>query len=212
MVFAAALPLSIHPGAERVANIGFGSGLTSHTILGSPHLKVLDSIEIEPFMVEAARDAFYPRIRRVFEDSRSHIVYEDAKTFFATSRVPYDVIISEPSNPWVSGVATLFSDEFYRRVAGHLAPDGYFVQWLQIYETDISIIASVLKAMTPHFPTYSIYGTDDSNVLILATRAGSLPDETAAPFDWPVLRDELAHVGIVPTECLRTRTTSRSST
>jgi spermidine synthase len=196
MTFAAALPLSMHANPERIANVGFGSGLTSHTVLGSPRVKILDSIEIEPFMVEAARDAFYARIHRVFEDPRSRIVYEDAKTFFASTREPYDIIISEPSNPWVSGVATLFSEEFYERVGGYLKPDGFFVQWLQIYETDISIIASVLKAMSPHFPTYAIYSTDDANVLILATRAAQLPEENAAIFDSPLLRSELARVGI----------------
>src|SRR3984957_9646971 len=113
MVLAAAIPLSMQPHPVRVANIGFGSGLTTHTLLTSGLLTRLDSIEIEPFMVQAARKGFSPRIDNVFQDARSHIVYEDAKTFFASARQPYDLIVSEPSNPWVSGVATLFSDEFY---------------------------------------------------------------------------------------------------
>ena len=121
MVLAAAIPLSMQPHPARVANIGFGSGLTTHTLLTSPLVKRLDSIEIEPLMVEAARKGFGPRIGNVFEDPRSHIVYEDAKTFFASTREPYDLIVSEPSNPWVSGVATLFSDEFYGRIARYLS-------------------------------------------------------------------------------------------
>ncbi len=84
-------------------------------------MKRLDSIEIEPLMVEAARKGFGPRISNVFEDPRSHIVYEDAKTFFASTREPYDLIVSEPSNPWVSGVASLFSDEFYGRISRYLS-------------------------------------------------------------------------------------------
>ena len=92
-------------------------------------------------MVEAARKGFGPRIGNVFEDPRSHIVYEDAKTFFASAREPYDLIVSEPSNPWVSGVATLFSDEFYGRIMHYLPPDGYFVQWMQVYETNIEVSA-----------------------------------------------------------------------
>ena len=144
MVFAAALPLSLHPKPQRVANIGFGSGLTSATVLLSERVKSLESIEIEPFMVEAASQGYRPRIHQVFEDPRSRIVIEDAKTFFAMAREPYDVIISEPSNPWVSGVATLFSDEFYGRIVTYLKPDGLLVQWLQIYETDITIIASIV--------------------------------------------------------------------
>ena len=120
MVLLAALPLSMHPNPRRVANIGFGSGLTAHTLLGSELVERLDTIEIEPFIVEAARKGFGQRISNVFEDPRSHIVFEDAKTFFASAHEPYDLIVSEPSNPWVSGVATLFSDEFYGRITQYL--------------------------------------------------------------------------------------------
>jgi len=174
MVLAGAIPLSMQPHPVRVANIGFGSGLTTHTLLTSALVKRLDSIEIEPLMVAAARQGFGPRIRNVFEDPRSHIVYEDAKTFFASTREPYDLIVSEPSNPWVSGVATLFSDEFYSRITHHLAADGYFVQWMQIYETNLGVVASVIKALAPHFGAYAIYNTDDLDILIIATRAAAL--------------------------------------
>ena len=175
MVLAAAIPLSMHPHPARVANIGFGSGLTTHTLLGTPLVKRLDSIEIEPLMVEAARKGFGPRIGDVFEDPRSHIVYEDAKTFFASTREPYDLIISEPSNPWVSGVATLFSDEFYDRISRYLSADGYFVQWMQVYETNVDVVASVMKALAPHFGAYALYNTDDVDILIIATRGAALP-------------------------------------
>jgi spermidine synthase len=195
MVLAAAIPLSLHPQAARVANIGFGSGLTSHSLLASPRLERLDTIEIEPMMVEAARRGFGPRIHDVFEDPRSHIVYDDAKTFFAASREPYDLIVSEPSNPWVSGVATLFSDEFYGGIVRHLRPDGYFTQWLQIYETDINIVASIMKALSPHFAAYQIYNVDNSNLLIVATRSATLPALSGAVFNWPGMRTELERVG-----------------
>ncbi len=196
MIFAAALPLSMHPHPSRVANIGFGSGLTTHTLLGSDRVRWLDSIEIEPFMVEGARQAYLPRIHNVFEDPRSHLIYEDAKTFFATVKEPYDLIVSEPSNPWVSGVATLFSDEFYDRIRRYLRPDGYFVQWMQIYESDMSVISSVIKAMSPHFGAYALYNTDDINVLIVATPAATLPAPDGSVFQAPLLRAELERVGI----------------
>jgi spermidine synthase len=196
MVLAAAMPLSMQPHPTRVANIGFGSGLTTHTLLTSGLVKRLDSIEIEPFMVEAARKGFGPRISNVFEDPRSHIVYEDAKTFFASAREPYDLIVSEPSNPWVSGVATLFSDEFYARITHYLAPDGYFVQWMQIYETNIGVVASIVKALAPHFGAYALYNSDDSDVLIIATRGAALRTPDDRLLQSPQLRAELARIGI----------------
>jgi spermidine synthase len=196
MVLAAAMPLSMQPHLARVANIGFGSGLTTHTLLTSTLIKRLDSIEIEPFIVEAARKGFGTRIANVFEDPRSHIVYEDAKTFFASAREPYDLIVSEPSNPWVSGVATLFSDEFYERIAHYLTADGYFVQWMQIYETNIGVVSSVVKALAPHFGAYALYNTDDSDILIIATRGEALrvPDDRL--LQSPQLRAELKRIGI----------------
>jgi spermidine synthase len=196
MLMAAALPLSMHPSPKRVANIGFGSGLTAHALLGSGLIERLDTIEIEPFMVEAARKGFGPRIGNVFEDPRSHIVFEDAKTFFASAREPYDVIVSEPSNPWVSGVATLFSDEFYGRVTQYLRPDGYLVQWIQTYETNLGIVASVIKALAPHFGAYAIYNSNDSDILIIATRGTKLPIPDDRIFQSPLLRAELNRIGI----------------
>jgi predicted membrane-bound spermidine synthase len=195
-VLVAAIPLSLHPGAMRIANIGFGSGLTSHTLLTSPQLRRLDSIEIEPMMVEAARRGFGARTHDVFEDPRSHIQYDDAKTFFAASREPYDLIVSEPSNPWVSGVATLFSDEFYGRIVSYLRHDGYLVQWVQIYETDIDVVASIIKALSRHFGAYAIYNLNDLDILIVATPAAALPPPTEQFLHWPGMRAELHRIGV----------------
>ena len=205
MALAAAIPLSMHPNPKRVANIGFGSGLTAHTLLTSTQVERLDTIEIEPFMVEAARKGFGPRIKNVFEDPRSHIVYEDAKTFFASAREPYDLIVSEPSNPWVSGVATLFSDEFYGRITQYLRSDGYLVQWIQTYETDLSVVASVIKALSPHFGAYAIYNVNDADILIVATRGAELPVPDDRIFQSPQLRGELNRVGIQGIDDLRLR-------
>ena len=205
MVLAAAIPLSMHPHPARVANIGFGSGLTTHTLLSSGLVQRLDSIEIEPLMVEAARQGFGPRIRNVFEDPRSHIVYEDAKTFFASSREPYDLIVSEPSNPWVSGVATLFSDEFYDRITHYLAPDGYFVQWMQVYETNLGVLASVIKALAPHFGAYALYNTDDLDILIVATRGATLRTPDDRLLQSPQLRTELTRIGVQSVDDIQRR-------
>ncbi len=196
MVMAAALPLSMQPHPRRVANIGFGSGLTTHVLLASDRVQRLDSIEIEPFMVEGARLGFEARIGNVFEDPRSHIVFDDAKTFLASAHTPYDLIVSEPSNPWVSGVATLFSDEFYARIAHYLAPDGYFAQWMQVYEINTQIVASIIDALAPHFGAYAIYNVDDVDILIIATRSRSLNPPDDALLQSPLMQAELARVGI----------------
>ncbi len=195
MVMAAALPLAYKPDARRVANIGLGSGLTTHTFLGEPSIERVDTIEIEPFMVEAAQ-GFGERVARTFGDPRSRIHVEDAKTFFSLQNETYDIIVAEPSNPWVSGVASLFSDEFYRVVPRYLSDDGLFVQWLQLYEFSDDLALSVLKALSANFSDYAIYNTDNTDILIVAKHTGSLATPDFARIVAGALKPDLAHVGL----------------
>ncbi len=165
MSLAGLLPLSAHAAPKRVGIIGLGSGLTTHTVLGDPRVESVDTIEIEPAMIDAAR-GFGGLVERAFTDPRSHIRIEDARTWFANQRSHYDVIISEPSNPWVNGVASLFSREFYATIPRHLNKDGLFVQWVQMYELDNRLLASILSAMEPSFPRVEAYSTDADLILI----------------------------------------------
>jgi predicted membrane-bound spermidine synthase len=195
MVLAGALALAHHPQARIAANIGFGSGLTTHTMLSTPQLERLDTVEIERYMVEAAR-GFGARVRNAYEDPRSRVHIEDAKTFFSTRSGRYDIIVSEPSNPWVSGVSSLFSEEFYARMRKHLQPDGILVQWIQGYEIEMPLVASILKALDPHFSDYALYGTNDADLLIVARRDGALPPLDEAVLRTPGLAKELARVNV----------------
>src|SRR5690348_11111782 len=147
-------------------------------------------------MAAAARAGFGARVARVFEDPRSHLYFEDAKTFFSAGKRRYDVIISEPSNPWISGVATLFSDEFYSQVRNYLEPDGLLVQWIQIYETDITVAASIFKALAPHFKDYAVYSTDNANILIVASPEAAVPPLQHDLFAVPALAHELRLAGL----------------
>ena len=195
MVMAGALPLAYRPDARRVANIGLGSGLTTHTLLGEPGIERVDTVEIEAAMRTAAH-GFGDRVARTFEDPRSVIHLEDAKTFFSQQKRGYDVIVAEPSNPWVSGVASLFSDEFYRTIGNYLSEDGLLVQWLQLYEFNDTLAFSVLKGLSQNFDDYAIYNTDNLNVLIVAKRSGDLPEPSFDRLFSGPLAAELAHVGL----------------
>jgi spermidine synthase len=194
MVLTGALPLLFHPGARTAANIGFGSGLTSHVLLASDTLREVDTIEIESAMVDAAR-GFSPRNDAVYRDPRSHIFIEDAKTFFSAHNKRYDIITSEPSNPWVSGVSSLFTDEFYRRVRHYLNDDGVFVQWIQAYEITPLLVASVFKALALNFSDYAIYATA-SDIIIVARNGGQALTPLAAALKQPRLAKELERIQI----------------
>ena len=156
--------------------------MSSHFLLGSPILEELVTIDIEPEMINGSR-MFYPANRRVFDDPRSRFVHDDAKSFFAAANRKFDLILSEPSNPWVSGVSGLFTDEFYQRIATYLTPDGVFGQWLHLYEIDDGLVFSVIKAVHKNFPSYEIFLTADVDMLIVATNRPQLPKP-----DWSVYR------------------------
>jgi len=173
MTLTAVVPLAHRPDATSAAVIGIGTGLTTHTLLGSPALRSVETVEIEPAMAEASR-LFAPRNSNAFADPRSHIVFDDAKTFFSTRNRKYDIIVSEPSNPWVSGVSSLFTSEFYRLVRRHLNPEGILVQWFQMYEIDSSLIASVLRALGENFPDYAVFAATGSDLLIVAGEPSTL--------------------------------------
>ena len=202
MVLLGALPLALGHGFERVGVIGFGSGLTTHTLLGDPRVGQVDTVEIEPAMVEGAR-LFGDRVSRAYDDPRSHIVIDDAKAHFAGSGRRYDLIISEPSNPWVGGTASLFSDEFYAFVPGQLNDGGLFVQWLQLYEITPELVSSVLDGLVDHFSDVRAYLANDSDLIIVATPKGKLPELNAGIFEHPALRAELARVGVHGLDDLR---------
>jgi len=193
MILAAVLPMALHPQARQVANIGLGSGLTTQTLLDNLHLTQVDTIEIEKFMVEAAKN-FRPRVDAVYTDPRSRIFIEDAKTFFSAHNKKYDIIISEPSNPWVSGVAGLFSEEFYRLLNRHLADDGIFVQWLQMYEVDNDLATSVLKAVSNNFSDFAVYASNDVDMLIVAKKKGTLPELDPATLKMPGISAALKRI------------------
>ncbi|MBL8342182.1 MAG: hypothetical protein JNL30_11995 [Rubrivivax sp.] len=195
MVLTGALPLAYRPRAEEVAVIGFGTGLSSATLLGSPHLKRLDTIEIERAIVEGARH-LRPANEAAYSDPRHHIVIDDAKAFFSRGQRRYDVIVSEPSNPWISGIASLFTEEFYARVKTHLKPDGLLVQWIHVYEISPELVASVFGALAQSFPAYSVYMASPGDMIIVAGADGQLPARSKAVFDMPAVKAALARVGI----------------
>jgi spermidine synthase len=170
------------PKAQTAAIIGQGSGMSSHLLLGSPNLRQLVTIEIEPQMIAGSR-VFYPANRRAFDDPRSHIVIDDAKSYFASEQRRYDLIVSEPSKPWVSGVSGLFTAEFYGRVRQYLTEDGVFGQWLHVYELDDGLVLSVLAALHQNFRSYEVYLVPSGDLLVVASNRATLPTP-----DWSVVR------------------------
>ncbi|MFY9315209.1 MAG: hypothetical protein WAO95_06570, partial [Burkholderiales bacterium] len=196
MVLSGALPLALKPGAKSAAVIGIGTGLTTHTLLQSVAIERVETVEIEAQMAAAAR-GFAPRNSSAFADPRGTILIDDAKTYFSTRNRRYDILVSEPSNPWVSGVSSLFTREFYRRIRSHLEPGGVLVQWFQLYEIDVSLLASVMGALGEQFPHYAAFAPSDHDLLIVAS-AQPLPlPAQARIFLQPTLAQELRQIHVL---------------
>lgn len=195
MIFAGALPIAIYPDAKLVANIGMGSGLTTHTLLGWPSIERVDTIEIESAMVEGAQH-FRPRVEKAYTDPRSNIHIEDAKTYFSSHQNKYDIIISEPSNPWVSGTASLFTDEFYHHIIHYMSDDGLFVQWIQGYETNSLLLISVLKSLHNNFYDFKLYAPNNVDLFIVASKNRAVGNVSDAVFDGGEMEWSLTSIGI----------------
>ena len=198
------LPLAFHPDAKKVAIIGMGSGMTTSALLASESIELVDTIEIERAMVEGARQ-FGNKVESAFSDSRSHIHIEDAKTFFSSHSGKYDIIVSEPSNPWVTGVASLFTTEFYQQIKNYMNPDGLLVQWLQLYETNYTVMSSVFLALSKNFQDFVVFNSDDGNILIIASLNRKLNNLSDWFFQDDRIAKELQLVGIHSLEDLKFR-------
>jgi len=176
------LPLLHHPDARKAAVIGLGSGVTPDSILASEKIEQVDSIEIEPAVVEGSK-LFRDRVKRTHSDPRSQIYIDDAKTFFSTRNYKYDIIVSEPPNPWVSGVSSLFTQEFYHRIKDHMNDDAVFVQWLHLYAIDTSLIATVFNALGSEFSDYMVYTSHNNlDIIIVASKKGRIPPASETIF------------------------------
>ena len=160
------LGAAFHPAPRRVLIIGFGSGMTVSAVARYPDVERIDCVEIEPAVMRAA--PFFETLNHgVLNDPRVHMIFDDARNFLLTSREKYDLIISEPSNPWIAGVASLFTSEFYRGAQERLADGGIFVQWVQAYSLAPRDLRMVLATFGGRFPHVSMWRGEDLDFLLL---------------------------------------------
>ena len=199
------LPLAFKPSAERVACIGLGTGLTAHAVLASPAVTALDIIEIEQRTVETAA-YFKDAVPRALGDPRSTVHIADAKTFFSSRpKNRYDIILSNPSNLWVSGVSGLFTEEFYELITRSLNDGGILMQWISLYTTDAEMVASVVEALSTHFPDYALYLATNNDLLIVAYKGARVPPLSPQVFEYPEAAKLLARYGVAHLDDLRWR-------
>jgi spermidine synthase len=186
-----------HPAPRRVLVIGFGAGTTLSALARYPEIERLDCVEIEPAVLGAAP---YLRSlnRNVLKDRRVHIIYDDGRNFLFTTHRRYDLIVSEPSNPWIEGVASLFTREFYRAVQDRLAPRGIFVQWVQSYSLYPDDLRTVFATFLSQFHDASLWhGVKSDLILVAPTPAPPvILDRMRTLWSNSALRDDFERMGL----------------
>ncbi|MDP1828672.1 MAG: spermidine synthase [Archangium sp.] len=202
-ILAAHLGILTHPReVKRVLLVGVGAGITAGSLLAHP-IERLDVVEISPAVVEAAA-IFKPDHHDAFNDPRCHVHIEDARTFLALSTEPYDLIVSVPSNPWVSGVSGLFSRDFFEMAKGKLAPGGRLVQWIHTYESSVALVKLVVRTLRGSFEHGTTWVGPDDLVLVASREPQVFDLETlTARMAQPKVREDLARIHLqLPTTLL----------
>ena len=152
----------LHPDPRRSLVIGLGTGTTAGWLAAVESMERVDIVELEPAVVDFAEE-FSTVNHDVLNSSKARWFEGDGRELILTSSESYDVIFSEPSNPYRAGVADLFSYEFYSAVAERLGSGGIFLQWLQGYEIDADLVATVYATMGsvfPHVETWQVHVLD----------------------------------------------------
>jgi spermidine synthase len=160
------VPCLLNTKATNALVVGLGSGMTSGAILRHTNILGVQAVEISPEVVQAAH-LFTNVNDNVFANPRFHVAIEDAKSFLQTTTQKYDLIVSEPSNPWMAGVAAVFSLEYYQSCAERLAKGGTMAQWVQVYETSDRTFQTVVKTFSAVFPFVSIWRGQSGDVILV---------------------------------------------
>ena len=168
-VMSGLLPAFFRPNAKTCAVVGLGTGTTAGWLASIPTMERVDVIELEPVVVDAARE--YAAVNRAFhKNPKVHMHLGDAREIVVTSRNRYDVIFSEPSNPYRAGIASLYTREWYTAAAGRLTEDGIFAQWMQTYAADADTIRTVYATLSTVFPYVETWWTTRGDLLLIAAR------------------------------------------
>jgi spermidine synthase len=191
------VPLLLHRDPKSVFVVGLGSGMTAGAALAHAVDRV-DVIEISPEVVKAS-EFFASENRHALADPRTHLIVGDGRSHLALSTRSYDVIVSEPSNPWIAGVSSLFTKEFFSSARARLAPGGVICQWVNAYNISAADLKAVVATFTAVFPEGTVWLVGRDDVLLLATLD---PIDSALPrladgIRRPQVAEDLAGIGVV---------------
>lgn len=144
------LPLLLHPDPQRALMIGIGSGVTLGAAERHP-LRHIEAVELLPEVVEAA--SLFSHVNGdAFADPRAQIFVADGRNHLAHTQGRFDVIVSQPSNLWIAGMADLFTVEFFEQTRSRLEPGGIMCTWIQAYAMRSQDFATLVRGFRRVYP------------------------------------------------------------
>ncbi|MGB8297416.1 MAG: fused MFS/spermidine synthase [Polyangia bacterium] len=193
------LPLLLYQNdhAPKVALVGFGSGVTAGAVTQYP-IASLEVVELEPAIYEASH--FFDNVnQRPLENPKVRALAGDGRNFLSQRSDLFDVIISQPSNPWITGVSNLFTREYFQDIKARLRDDGIFCQWAQLYEMAPWNIKAIYRTLAEEFPYVMVFAAEDlsSDTILIASRHPIDLDvrRIARAFENPVTAAEAKRAG-----------------
>lgn len=195
-IFLGQLPMFVRPNARDVLVIGLGSGVSAGSVLTHPGTRV-DCIEISPEVVRAA-EYFGEANLHVLDNERMNVIVEDARAYVAVTKKKYDLVSSEPTNPWIAGVGNLFSREYYREIDKILKPGGVMAQWVQRYELSDDLMRTIVRTVQTVFPHTYVFEVNIGDYVVIASREPLSPDYAAMEkrLRVPEVREDLARMSV----------------
>ncbi len=156
------IPYFLHDDPKSAFVVGFGGGITTraltHTTLDSIHV-----VELEPAVIAAGRSIVDGEISAL-RDPRVSIEFNDARNTLLADSERYDIIVSQPSHPWLARASMLFTREFFSLAKSRLNPSGIYGQWVNLFHMDATTLKSLFKAFYQVFPqgvTFANLSTGD---------------------------------------------------
>ena len=159
----------LHPNARTALVVGLGTGSSAGWLGTLPSIDRVDDVELEPVILRVAQGCAAVN-HDVLHNPKVHIHIGDAREVLLAGSSKYDVIFSEPSNPYRAGIASLFTSEFYRAAAGRLNRNGIFAQWVQAYDVDNRTIATIYATITSVFAHVESWRLETGDLLLVASR------------------------------------------
>ena len=192
------LPLLLAPNNKNGLIVGFASGVSVGAMLQSP-IESLECVELEPETIKGSR--YFEHVNnRPLGDPRLRLIIDDARTYLRVTPKRYDMIVSEPSHPWVPGVANLFTKEFFEMGRNRLSDGGVFVQWVQIYQLSTESLRTVLAtfhSVFPHVLVFRVEGaTKGKDLLLVGSQIPVNLDRLSERITDQRIAGELARVNI----------------